>query len=222
MSNSRKNNVIAVAAILTIGAIGGVSYTFYNHDQSVTQAAPTSTDSNTGDVPAKTIAAGKTLTGNIKTSQGDIQLQLDGTKAPQGVSVFKSLSDKKFFNNTSCHRLTTSEIYVLQCGDPRGDGTGGPDFSWGPIENAPQGDNYPAGTVAVARQSGNAYSQGSQFFLVYKDSKIPSDTAGGYTVIGKVTSGMDVLNKIAQAGTSDGSADGAPKDKVQIQSFTIN
>ena len=110
------------------------------------------------------------------------------------------LSRQGFYDSTPCHRLTTEGIYVLQCGDPTGTGTGGPGYSYGPVENAPTDNVYPAGTVAMARQGGNGNSMGSQFFLVYKDSTIPSDAAGGYTVLGKITDGLDILEKIAAGG----------------------
>ena len=111
---------------------------------------------------------------------------------------------------------------MLQCGDPQGDGTGGPGFSYGPIENAPQDDFYPAGTIAMARQVGNASSQGSQFFIVYKDSTIPSYIAGGYTVIGHVTSGLDgLVNYVINGGVSGGGTDGVPATPVKITGITV-
>ena len=76
---------------------------------------------------------------------------------------------------------------MLQCGDPNGDGTGGPGYTFGPIENVPKDGVYPAGTIAMAN-AGQPDSQGSQFFIVYKDTTLPR---GGYTVFGQVTSGLD-------------------------------
>lgn len=130
------------------------------------------------------------------------------------MSSFISLTQSGFYDGVSCHRLTTEGLYVLQCGDPDGDGTGGPGYSYGPVENAPADGVYPAGTIAMARQSGNGYSQGSQFFLVYQDTTLPSDAAGGYTVIGQVTSGLDALTAdVVAKGTADGSGDGAPRSR---------
>jgi len=114
---------------------------------------------------------------------------------------------------------------VLQCGDPTAapnnpaNGTGGPDFRWGPIENAPEDDVYPAGTLAFARVGNDPNSQGSQFFLVYEDSVIPSDAAGGYTVIGRITSGLDIVAHVAQDGTQ---ADGvSPATDVTINEVEL-
>jgi peptidyl-prolyl cis-trans isomerase B (cyclophilin B) len=127
-----------------------------------------------------------------------------------------------FYDGLTCHRLTTEGIFVLQCGDPNGDGSGGPGYSYGPIENAPADGVYPAGTIAMARQSGNADSQGSQFFIVYDDTTLPADEAGGYTVIGRVTSGLDELRAgVTDAGPTGGASDGAPSVPVTITSFTL-
>ena len=171
--------------------------------------------------PSGTSAKGKKYTLTFKTSCGDVVLSLDGAKAPKAVASTVFLARKGFYDGTSCHRLTTEGIYVLQCGDPKATGSGGPGYSYGPVENAPKGDLYPAGTVAMARQGNNGNSNGSQFFLVYKDSTIPSDTAGGYTVLGTITSGLDVVKKVAAAGVTGGGGDGAPASPIAIESVTI-
>jgi peptidyl-prolyl cis-trans isomerase B (cyclophilin B) len=159
-------------------------------------------------VPATTVAGGKTWTFVINTTCGKVTMELDGKKAPQAVSSMVFLAKTGYFDGTKCHRLVTSGIYVLQCGDPTGTGSGGPGYSYGPVENAPAKDLYKAGTVAMARQGGNAKSMGSQFFLVYKDSTIPSDAAGGYTVLGQITKGLDVVNKVAAGGAAAADANG--------------
>lgn len=170
--------------------------------------------------PDPAVAQSRTWTGSITTSCGDIGVSLDGAKAPKAVASFVTLAQAGFFNGTPCHRLTTEGIYVLQCGDPTGTGTGGPGYTFGPVENAPSDDVYPAGTIAMARQGGNGDSQGSQFFLVYRDSTIPSDAAGGYTVFGTITSGLDVVQRVADAGASGGS-DGAPTTPIDIEQVTV-
>jgi peptidyl-prolyl cis-trans isomerase B (cyclophilin B) len=172
---------------------------------------------NGGVLPAASLAQNRTWTGTITTNRGAITVQLYGDKAPQAVANFVELAKEGYFDQTKCHRLVTTGIHVLQCGDPTASGTGGPGYSWGPIENAPADGQYPAGTLAMARQSGNGSSMGSQFFFVEADSAIPSDTAGGYTIFGKVTSGLDVLQAIAGGGTADGSTDGPPASDVIIE-----
>jgi peptidyl-prolyl cis-trans isomerase B (cyclophilin B) len=172
--------------------------------------------------PDASLAAGKTWNLAVETTCGPLAVTLDGAKAPKAVASTIFLARNGFWNGSPCHRLTTSGIYVLQCGDPTGTGTGGPGYSYGPVENAPAGDVYPAGTVAMARQGGKGDSMGSQFFLVYKDSTIPSDNAGGYTVIGKIVGGLDVVEKVAAGGVAGGGGDGAPTRAVSITSTTVS
>lgn len=141
---------------------------------------------------------------NIETSCGPIEIDLDVDKAPVASANFAHLARAGFWNQTLCHRLVISEIFVLQCGDPTGTGTGGPGYSFGPVENAPADEVYPAGTLAMARVRNEEDSQGSQFFIVYQDSKIPADAAGGFTVLGTVTSGLKIVTDIADGGTIAG------------------
>jgi peptidyl-prolyl cis-trans isomerase B (cyclophilin B) len=153
-----------------------------------------------------------------------VGVQLDGTKAPQAAAVLKSLSDSGYYNGAVCHRLTTAETFgLLQCGAKSADGADDPGYRWGPLENTPTDNKYPAGTIAIARTGNDAYGNGHQFFIVYKDTTIPADSAGGYTVVGKVTSGLDAITKIAAAGLKAGTAnnDGAPVAPVTIDSFSL-
>ena len=187
-------------------------------------ATPTAAATNAANIPKPETAAGKTFTGELKLNRGTLGVELDGTKAPQAAAVFKSLADQNFYNGLSCHRLTTAENFgVLQCGSKAGDGSSDPAYTWGPLENTPPDNKYPAGTIAVARTSGNANGNGTQFFIVYKDTVIPADAAGGYTVVGKVTSGLDVVSGIAAAGLKpgDNATDGAPAEPVTIDSFSL-
>lgn len=171
--------------------------------------------------PDPSLAEGREWTVTMSTNQGDIQLTLDGVNAPQATASFVALAEDGFFNQTECHRLVTAGIYVLQCGDPSATGTGGPAYSYGPIENAPEDDLYPAGTLAMARVGGDGESMGSQFFIVYEDSTIPSDTAGGYTVFGQVTEGLSIVEDVASAGTLTGQSDGPPAQSVIVNEVSV-
>jgi peptidyl-prolyl cis-trans isomerase B (cyclophilin B) len=184
-------------------------------------SAPAAKPSSYPSAPPASQSGGKASELTLNTSCGTVRLELDGAKAPQAVSAMLFLAREKFFDGSPCHRLTTEGIFVLQCGDPTGTGGGGPGFSYGPVENAPEGDVYPAGTVAMARQSGNGSSMGSQFFLVYKKSTIPSDAAGGYTVLGTIAKGLDVVRSVAGGGVSGGGGDGAPVRAVSIESTRV-
>ncbi|WP_404799708.1 peptidylprolyl isomerase [Arthrobacter gallicola] len=187
--------------------------------ESQAKATPAATDSASA-IPDPSLAAGQVLTGTLSLNGSELGIELDGNAAPQAASVFKSLADSGFFDGKDCHRLTTAEsMGVLQCGSADGTGASDPGYQWGPVENSPADGVYPAGTVAVAR-AGTADSHGTQFFIVYKDSVITQET-GGYTIMGKVTSGLDVVESIAAAGTADGVQDGKPLAPVTIDSFTL-
>lgn len=188
-------------------------------DPSSTQPAASQAPSPSGTVPAASLAEGREWTGTLTLGQGPLGITLDGKAAPQAVANFVTLAQDGYFDGTTCHRLVTTGIHVLQCGSPDGTGTDGPGYSWGPIENAPADDVYPAGTIAMARVGNDGSSMGSQFFIVYENSTIPSDQAGGYTVFGHVTSGLDVVRTIADAGTAQGSE--APVHDVIIEGVSI-
>jgi peptidyl-prolyl cis-trans isomerase B (cyclophilin B) len=221
---------IVGALILSTGVVAAFALT--RGDDTPTAAPSASAPATTpatgsGEVPDPSLAQNRTWTGDIALSQGDLGIELDGAAAPQAVANFVTLAGKGFFTSTKCHRLTTEGIFVLQCGDPPAQGvadtttggTGGPGYTWGPIENAPADGVYPAGTIAMARTGNDGSSMGSQFFLVYKDSPIPADDAGGYTVFGHITSGMDVLQAIADAGTVEGTQ--VPVSDVIIEGVNI-
>ena len=114
------------------------------------------------------------------------------------------MASRGYYNLTHCHRLTVQGIYVLQCGDPTGTGSGGPGYEFNDENLA--GATYPAGTVAMANAGPN--TNGSQFFFTWKDTALPPD----YTPFGTVIGGMNVLQKIAAAGDDqqNGPGDGYP------------
>ena len=153
----------------------------------------------------------------LVTNRGNIVINLANSKATCTVNSFVSLAKQSYFSNTKCHRLTTSGIYVLQCGDPTGTGQGGPGYDFG-NENL-TGAKYTAGTVAMAN-TGQPNSNGSQFFLVYKNS---TTLPASYTPFGTITQGLPILDAIAKAGSdnSNGTGDGHPKESVVIKSVTI-
>lgn len=179
-------------------------------------------------VPSAKPDSKATYVATIATNRGNIVIDLLNKQAPCTVNSFISLADQKFFNNTPCHRLTTSIIWVLQCGDPTGTGSGGPGYEFytenlssvktETVSGSPEGV-YPAGTVAMARAQSQD-TNGSQFFLVYKQSPLPQP---GYTPFGTIVSGLRIIQNVAKAGSdnSNGAGDGHPKEKVQIDSVTI-
>jgi len=166
-------------------------------------------------------AAAKPYTASIHTNHGDVVFTALTTKAPYTTFSFEYLAGKNYFNNTSCHRLVTSGIYVLQCGDPTGTGSGGPGYQFQDENLGYFGTGtsvtYKAGTVAMANSGPG--TNGSQFFLVYKDSPLPPS----YTPFGTITKGLDVLQSIAAQGSNNGNGngDGKPKDATTITSVSI-
>ncbi|MFJ5777949.1 peptidylprolyl isomerase [Streptomyces sp. NPDC093094] len=170
--------------------------------------------------PALKIDKSAKYTMKLATTCGDIDVALKASAAPHTANSFEFLAGKGYFDHTKCHRLTTNGIYVLQCGDPTGSGSGGPGYTI-PDENLKdkslKNNLYPAGTVAMAN-TGQPHSGGSQFFLVYQDSQLPPS----YTPFGTVSeAGMAVLKKIAAAGENTGAGDGAPNATVVIDKATV-
>lgn len=168
------------------------------------------------------------VSASMVTNQGRIGLMLANNESPCTVNSFASLIGQKYFDNTKCHRLTTSpDLGVLQCGDPKGDGTGGPGYQFAneyPTDQYPPNDPkaqqpvlYPRGTLAMANAGPG--TNGSQFFMVYKDSQLPPQ----YTVFGTIQpDGLATLDKIAKAGVAGGGEDGAPASEVTITSLLLD
>ncbi len=178
---------------------------------------------NVGTPPATGEPRSGTQVMTMNTNLGAIKVEVDTAKAPCAAASFTYLAGKKFFDNTKCHRMVTSGIYVLQCGDPSATGTGGPAYRFNE-ENLPTDKRpaYPEGVVALAKTQDPGTS-GSQFFIVYKDSELPAD----YTILGRVTEGLDIIKKVAAAGVipdpqAQSAGDGAPKTEVKIQSLTMS
>lgn len=236
----QRNIALAILAVVVIGllAIWFVSTRQTTPDPTPTPPAPpTQTDTaptpppppptqpDTVPAPDPALAEGRIWNVTLHTNLGPITMELDGAAAPQAVAAFTQLAMNGFYENNYCHRLTTAGIFVLQCGDPNAtpggamNGMGGPDFRFGPVENAPADDLYMTGTVAYARQQNNGYSMGSQFFIVWQDSPIGSDAAGGYSVFGKVTSGMEIVQQVAAAGLASDQV--APATDVIIEKVDV-
>ena len=162
--------------------------------------------------------AKKPFTATLKTNQGDVVIQMATAKAPCTTNSFRFLATKKYYDGTSCHRLTTENLFVLQCGDPTGTGGGGPGYQFG-VENAPPDGKFPVGSIAMARTA-DPNTNGSQFFIVYKATQLPTE-GGGYSIFGTVTKGLDVITKVAQGGVEGGGGDGKPVTPVTIESVQI-
>jgi peptidyl-prolyl cis-trans isomerase B (cyclophilin B) len=243
-----RDNIGAIVAVVVIGALGTAAQIVYANggfdpkapasSSASASAAPTTTPSasaaagsNTGDVPAKTIAAGRTWTGSLTLNKEvTLGISLDGTKAPQASSVMIDLIKKGFYDGTHCWRMSNaSGAKFFQCGATKADGTGDDGFQFGPLENVPTTNEYKTGVIAMARST-TQYSQATQFFIVYGDTFLDGST-GGYTVVGSVTSGLPTLEKDitskgltpfpASAGGTVDENTGSPKVATTITGATI-
>ena len=155
----------------------------------------------------------KTIT--FKTNCGEIQIAADGVNAPLTVISMSYLANKGYFDDSPCHRITTSGIFVLQCGDPTASGSGGPAWQV-PDENLPTGTGniYPAGSVAMANSGAN--TNGSQFFIVYDDN---SQLGPNYTLWGRVIKGLNIVKAVAALGSdnSNPAGGGVPNQAITIE-----
>jgi len=148
----------------------------------------------------------------VKTSQGAMTFTLNRAAAPCAVASFVSLAKQKYFDGTSCHRLTSGSLSVLQCGDPTGSGSGGPGYAF--QDELTGHEKYTRGVLAMANAGAN--TNGSQFFIVYKDSQLGPN----YTIFGTVSKGLSVVDKVAAQG-SNPAGDGKPKLPVTLQTLTV-
>ena len=242
--DSRRNKqviAIVLAMVVVLGGFVGLTFAL-NSDKTAPSATPTAqpsaqagpqkvagcvappgtpNDKRTRTLPDKKIAAGKTFIATVMTNCGVITMELDGAKAPQTVASFLGLAESGYWTESPCHRLTTTGIFVLQCGDPTGTGQGTPGYGFG-VENAPANSMYPAGTLAMARTS-DPKSNGGQFFIVYDQTKIEDPTGTGYSIFGKITSGMDIVKKVAAAGATpaDANQNTAPLQPISILAVNV-
>jgi peptidyl-prolyl cis-trans isomerase B (cyclophilin B) len=250
----RKRLSIGAVVVLVLGLAAGLALVFVGGSTPAAKSKPKATASASATSSASSVAepahhctytttgSGKpsmptaspdynaSYTATVNTNLGKIGITLLNSKATCTVNSFAHLAATNFFNNTQCWRVDNSNgIYMLQCGDPTATatsklscssstlGAGGPGYQFAD-ENL-KGATYPAGTVAMA--NGGANTNGSQFFLVFKNTSL----SPSYTPFGKITSGLDILQKVAKAGTSCSLSasvgGGVPKEKVIINSVTV-
>ncbi len=243
---ARRNRIIGMgaAAVVIAGAVAWAVWPDSGTDQVSAEASPepsASQEATPGPVPTPEGVScqdageprtdgrtwpkpadqqlGPDATWVLNTNCGQITVALDTKSAPKNANGIAFLTDEGYYSGNFCHRLTTAGIFVLQCGSPGADGTGDVGFEL-PDENLPaEGENnYPAGTVAMANRGPDTAS--SQVFLVYKDTTLPA----GYTIVGKVTSGLPVVKYVAAGGVEPGSSDatdGPPAQPIVIKTAAI-
>jgi cyclophilin family peptidyl-prolyl cis-trans isomerase len=162
--------------------------------------------------PKERLKTGGSYVASVVTSCGEFKIALDAKRAPRTGGSFKFLADKGFFDGLTFHRVVAG--FVVQGGDPKGDGTGGPGYTV--VEKPPGGLQYVKGVVAMAK-GGNEPpgASGSQWFVVTaEDAQLPPD----YALLGKVTKGQEVVDKIGVAPTT---ADEQPAEPIVIRSVDV-
>ncbi|MCR4326295.1 MAG: peptidylprolyl isomerase [Candidatus Roizmanbacteria bacterium] len=161
------------------------------------------------------LVAGKSYTAIIHTGAGDMTVALNAQTTPITVNNFVTLARKGFYNKTIFHRVIKG--FMIQGGDPQGDGTGGPGYT---IEDELFEGEYTRGTIAMARTMA-PNSAGSQFFIVHQDNMtLPKD----YVIFGKLTAGLETLDAIANTPTTmnaQGTEESTPVEPVTITSIDI-
>jgi peptidyl-prolyl cis-trans isomerase B (cyclophilin B) len=229
-----RDNIFAIAGVLVIAALAATTQIFYftsgpgspTPEPSASETAPP-TGTNIG-APDAAIAESRVWTGELTINDIALGIELDGVNAPQATAAWVQALDSDYYTGKTCHRMADSEGFAfLQCGSIDGTGASDPAFSYGPIENAPADGVYPAGTIAMARTQDNAYSNGHQFFIVTADTTLGTDSVGGYTVVGTVTSGLEnLIAQVTAAGIdpaqvgADGQS-GAPLIPATITALTL-
>jgi peptidyl-prolyl cis-trans isomerase B (cyclophilin B) len=176
--------------------------------------APTPKEEGTLEAPKDKLDKSKTYVATVSTTCGDFEITLDAKRAPITGGSFKYLADQKFYDNLIFHRIVAD--FVIQGGDPLGQGTGGPGYS---VEEAPPTDlKYTKGIVAMAKTGQEkAGTSGSQFFVVTGEGA--SSLGPDYALVGEVTSGMEVAEKIG--GIQADPNTGQPAAVVIIKSITV-
>jgi peptidyl-prolyl cis-trans isomerase B (cyclophilin B) len=225
--------LVVVGAVWAFGGFSGSKKPAAAPDTCVWTPQNASANTNVKDVgtpPTKNIPTSGTATMTVSTNQGVVGAALDVAKAPCATASLTYLANQGFYGNTECHELLTGDqgMYALRCGDPSGTGSGGPTYTFydenvpsAPDPSASAGANtvtYPKGTVAMATDTPGA--NGSQFFIFYQDS---TPATPQYSIVGTVSSGLEVVEKIAKAGTVDNGSGAKTKPKlgVKIQNLTV-
>jgi len=184
--------------------------TVINDDQLTPTAAPNINDQK----PTIMNDNNKQYNAVIKTSQGNITIVLDLQNYPITADNFIALAKKDYYKNTIFHRVIKG--FMIQGGDPKGDGTGGPDKYV--VEPPAANTKYVRGLVAMAKKATDpAGTSGSQFFIMHADSQLPAE----YAILGKVIDGIDVVDKIANSPTKPDGEGSIPVTPVVVKTITI-
>jgi len=215
----KKSKTDAAAASSTTATTGETTTTTVNPALAAIQCNDTKPPENPNRPtftaePPMTIDKAKKYTATIDTSCGKINVDLDAKGAPHSVNSFVFLADKHFYDGLTWHRVVKD--FVIQGGDPKGDGQGGPGYT---IAEEPPTDGYKVGSLAMAKTNA-PHSTGSQFFIVTSAAgaaKLTND----YSRFGMVTGGLDVAQKLESFNDPAVGGDGPPTRPLYVFSITI-
>lgn len=213
----KRIGIIAAFLLLFVGIIATIANQFGRQADQLSEyntptiAATEISQNEDMKKPKLTINKTKKYSALMKTSVGDIEIELYADKTPITVNNFVTLAKKNFYKNVIFHR--TIKGFMIQGGDPTGTGRGGPGYT---IKDELFGGEYSRGILAMAN-TGAPDSGGSQFFIMHKDVPLPKT----YAIFGKVTKGLDVVDSIAEAPTKPEGEGSTPVEPVKIISITI-
>lgn len=184
------------------------------------------------EAPDPALADDAQWTAVVHTTCGDIVLALDGRAAPRTVASFLLLAQSGYWRDSDCNRLTTRQAPtgVLQCGDPTGRGLGDPGYRL-PLESVPRNGHYARGWVGMARTDSGLPATATEFFVVHRSfglpprlapGEVPYSGAAAYSVFGRVTSGMGIVDAIAAEGGEDTRPDGPPFASISILAIDVS
>lgn len=209
-----KYSLIIIVIVIIVGLVG---FSVVKNFQSQTGETETQDQSVSGQsqnnmkAPKMEIDTNKKYSAVLHTEKGDITIELTAKKTPITVNNFVTLAKKGFYDNTIFHRVIKG--FMVQGGDPKGDGTGGPGYQF---DDEPFDGEYTRGTVAMANAGPD--TNGSQFFIMHADNPLPKD----YIIFGKVTSGMDVVDTIAGSPVQSNFSGEASTPITPIKILTID
>jgi cyclophilin family peptidyl-prolyl cis-trans isomerase len=195
--------------LVVISLIGFVGFSVVKNFQSQISQTETKDESVLGESQINNMKASK-MSATLHTEKGDILIELNAGNTPITVNNFVTLAKKGFYNNTVFHRIIKG--FMIQGGDPKGDGTGGPGYKF---DDEPFTGEYTRGTVAMANAGPN--TNGSQFFIMHADNPLPKN----YVIFGKVAKGMDVVDNIAESPVQPSGEMSTPITPVKVLKIDI-
>jgi len=207
-----KYSLIVFLVVVLIGFVGfSVVKNFQSQvAQTETQEQPVLNEINNMKAPKMSIDKSKKYSAILHTEKGGITIELAAKDTPITVNNFVTLAKKKFYNKTVFHRVING--FMIQGGDPKGDGTGGPGYKF---DDEAFAGEYTRGTVAMANAGPN--TNGSQFFIMHANNPLPKD----YVIFGMVTSGMEAVDAIAESPMKPSGEGSSPVSPVKILTVDI-